>query len=82
MGAGSSEVASQFQHTDLREGTTCGVPGTAVDIRSSHSGQHREGRAQWSLVSTTVYDFELKPSCRMHFDHSWQPRGKFSSVNP
>lgn len=83
MGTGSSEVAGKFQQiADLGEHTACGIPYTTLDSHISHGGG--KGKANlcgvWSLVSTTVYEFELKPSYRMHFDHSWWPHGKFSSV--
>lgn len=83
-GAGSSEAVGQFQHTaHLREHTSpSGAPQTTIDIRISHSGGQREGKTMWSLVSTTVYELEQKPSCRMHFDLSWWPHGEFSRVTP
>lgn len=69
MGARSSEVAGEFLHrAELWRPIS-------IPVGS------REGKAVWAVVSTAVYAFEQKPSCRMHFDHSWRPHGKFSSVN-
>lgn len=58
-------AAAQFLHVaDLRGHNVQPL------ISISHNGGSREGKAVGSLVSTTtVYEFEWEPSCRMHFDH-------------